>query len=150
MSTISSLSIHQKSPQRARRRLAERFAFGVITFACASVIAPILLLFWYLISSGAKRISWGFLNEFPNAVDMTGGIFPAIVGTILLMIATVAIALPLGVVSAIYLVEYGGKSRWVSIIRQAIVNLAGVPSIVHGLFGLGFFVFFVGGTIDRL
>ncbi|MEQ1821981.1 MAG: phosphate ABC transporter permease PstA [Fimbriimonadaceae bacterium] len=149
MSATSSLSIHQKSPQRSRRRMTERIAFTLITLACASVIVPIFALF-YLISNGAKRISWGFLNEFPNAVDMTGGIYPAIVGTILLMLVTIAIALPLGIISAIYLVEYGGKSRWVSLIRQAIVNLAGVPSIVHGLFGLGFFVYFVGGAIDRL
>jgi phosphate transport system permease protein len=131
------------------RVLTEQIAFGVLWLAALLVIGPILLLFGYLIKHGIGQINWTFLSQAPNAVDAGGGIWPAIVGTMYLMIGTILLALPLGVVGAIYLVEYGGRSRWVRLVRSAIVNLAGVPSIVHGLFGLGFFVLFVGGGIDR-
>lgn len=131
-----------------RRNLSQRIAYALIGLMAAMVILPILFLFGYLIFKGIGLINWGFLTQAPNAVDAGGGIGPAIVGTVYLMLGTIVLSLPLGVVGAIYLVEYGGRSRWVKIIRTAIVNLAGVPSIVHGLFGLGFFVLFIGRGID--
>jgi len=136
--------------QRGRdaRRLTQTAAYAVLLAATVAVVAPIFLLFGFLIYHGAKQIDWKFLTLPPNA-DSSGGIFPAIVGTVYLIGLTILFALPLGIVAAVYLNEYGGKSRFVGVIRSAIVNLAGVPSIVHGLFGLGFFVLFVGGSIDK-
>jgi phosphate transport system permease protein len=131
-----------------RRNLGEKVAFAVLGILTMSVIAPILLLFGYIIFHGIGQINWGFLTKAPDAMNAGGGIGPAIVGTVYLIVGTVLLALPLGVLGAIYLVEYGGRSRWVKLIRTAIINLAGVPSIVHGLFGLGFFVLFVGRGID--
>lgn len=131
-----------------RRNVSEKIAFGVLSLMAAAVIVPILLLFGYVIYHGIGKINWTFLSQSPNAIDASGGIFPAILGTVYLMIGTIMLALPLGVVGAIYLVEYSGRSAWARVIRTAIVNLAGVPSIVHGLFGLGFFVLFVGRGID--
>ncbi|CAN5482694.1 phosphate ABC transporter permease PstA [soil metagenome] len=146
---ISRPSLFVPSASGKRRRMAQTIGFAALTFAAACVVVPILALFGYLIIHGAGQINWTFLSQSPNAIDASGGIFPAILGTVYLMIGTILIALPLGVMGAIYLVEYGGKSRFVKIIRSAIVNLAGVPSIVHGLFGLGFFVLFVGRGIDQ-
>ena len=114
-----------------------------------AVIVPIVWLLGFIAVHGIRQVDWTFLTHAPNAIDATGGIFPALLGTLYLMIGTIAIALPLGIAGAIYLTEYAGKSTIVRLIRMAIVNLAGVPSIVHGLFGLGFFVLFVGGFIDR-
>jgi len=133
----------------ARNRRAERAAFAVLALLMGVVFVPILWLFGFIIWHGIRQVDWSFLTLAPNAIDATGGIFPALVGTFYIMVGTAAIALPLGIAGAVYLTEYAGRSRLVRIIRMAIVNLAGVPSIVHGLFGLGFFVLFVGGGIDR-
>ena len=130
-------------------RRKEKAAFGVLGFMMLLVVGPVLWIFWFVIYHGFRQISWAFLTQPPNAMDASGGIFPAIVGTLYLMLGTVVVALPIGIAGAIYLTEYAGRSRIVRLIRLAIVNLAGVPSIVHGLFGLGFFVYFVGGGIDR-
>lgn len=127
----------------------QKLAFAALYTVLGLVVAPIAWLFGYIIYHGWRQVSWSFLTLPPTAVDAAGGIFPAIVGTVYLMLGTIAIALPLGVGGAVYLTEYAGRSRLVRFVRLAIVNLAGVPSIVHGLFGLGFFVLFVGGGIDR-
>lgn len=134
----------------ARRNLArEKMAFAGLGVATLFVVVPIVWLFGYIIYHGARGINWAFLTGSPGP-DASGGIFPALLGTVYLMLGTIAVALPLGIAGAIYLTEYAGKSRMVRLIRLAVVNLAGVPSIVHGLFGLGFFVLFVGGGIDRV
>lgn len=127
----------------------QRIAFAVLFALLLMVVLPVLWLFGFIIYHGWRQVTWSFLTLPPRAVDAAGGIFPAIVGTVYLMIGTIAVALPLGVGGAVYLTEYAGRSRLVRLVRLAIVNLAGVPSIVHGLFGLGFFVLFVGGSIDR-
>lgn len=132
----------------ARNHLTEKVAFAFLTLMMAAVVGPILWLFWYILSNGITQINGSFLTQFTQA-GARGGIFPAIIGTFYIMLGTIAIALPLGVAGAIYLSEYAGKGWLVRVIRLAIVNLAGVPSIVHGLFGLGFFVYLIGGSIDR-
>ncbi|HJP82714.1 MAG TPA: phosphate ABC transporter permease PstA [Fimbriimonadaceae bacterium] len=124
-------------------------AFAIFGLLTLTVIIPIFLLFGFLVVKGISQIDWGFLTQPPDAIKASGGIGPAIVGTVYLILGTILFALPLGVLGAIYLVEYGGRSRWVRLIRTAILNLAGVPSIVHGLFGLGFFVLFIGRGIDQ-
>jgi len=97
----------------------------------------------------ASRL-WGFLVEDPRESNTEGGIFPAIFGTVMMVIVMSIIVVPLGVLAALYLREYARQGALVRMVRIAVNNLAGVPSIVFGVFGLGFFVYFVGGTIDEL
>jgi phosphate transport system permease protein len=93
-----------------------------------------------MIINGSSAISWEFLTQAPSQAGKAGGIFPAIVGTFYLMLGTIIFALPVGVMAGIYLTEYARDNWLTRIINLAIVNLAGVPSIVYGLFGLGIFV----------
>ena len=93
---------------------------------------------------------WEFLSGDPRESNTEGGIFPAIFGTVMMVILMSIMAVPLGVLAALYLREYARQGLLVRTVRIAVNNLAGVPSIVFGLFGLGFFVYFVGGTIDQL
>ena len=96
------------------------------------------------------RAIWRFLSEDPREANTEGGIFPAIFGTILMVLLMSLIVTPFGVIAALYLREYAKQGPFVRIIRIAVNNLAGVPSIVYGVFGLGFFVYFLGGNLDRL
>jgi phosphate transport system permease protein len=93
---------------------------------------------------------WEFLREDPRESNTEGGIFPAIFGTVMMVLLMSLMAVPFGVLAALYLREYARQGALVRIVRIAVNNLAGVPSIVFGVFGLGFFVYFVGGSIDRL
>ena len=93
---------------------------------------------------------WRFLSEDPREANTEGGIFPAIFGTILMVLLMSVMVTPFGVIAALYLREYAKQGPFVRVIRIAVNNLAGVPSIVYGVFGLGFFVYFLGGNIDRL
>ncbi len=93
---------------------------------------------------------WEFLRDDPRESNTEGGIFPAIFGTVMMVVIMSIIGVPLGVLAALYLREYAKQGALVRIVRIAVNNLAGVPSIVFGVFGLGFFVYFVGGTIDQL
>ncbi len=93
---------------------------------------------------------WEFLTEDPRESNTEGGVFPAIFGTVLMVILMSIAVVPFGVLAALYLNEYAKQGFVVRMIRLAIANLAGVPSIVFGIFGLGFFVYILGGTIDRL
>ncbi|MBA3708934.1 MAG: phosphate ABC transporter permease PstA, partial [Planctomycetes bacterium] len=93
---------------------------------------------------------WNFLSENPREANTEGGIFPAIFGTFVMTLLMSVLVVPFGVLAAIYLREYAKQGPVVRMVRIAVNNLAGVPSIVFGVFGLGFFVYFVGGTIDRM
>jgi len=93
---------------------------------------------------------WEFVSEDPREANTEGGIFPAIFGTVLMVLVMSVVVTPLGVIAAVYLREYARQGALTRLIRISVNNLAGVPSIVYGLFGLGFFVYLVGGTIDRL
>ena len=92
----------------------------------------------------------GFIFDEPREANTEGGVFPAIFGTVLMVLLMTVIVAPFGVIAAIYLHEYAGKNAFTKLIRIAVINLAGVPSIVYGVFGLGFFVYMVGGNLDRL
>lgn len=94
--------------------------------------------------------AWKFLSEDPRESNSEGGVFPAMFGTVLLVLIMSIIVMPLGVIAAIYLHEYAKNNTFTRIIRVAVINLAGVPSIVYGVFGLGFFVYTLGGSIDSL
>ena len=124
----------------SKRQLSQRAAFSLLIIATIIVITPVLIIVLQIIINGASAISWEFLTQSPSQAGKAGGILPAIVGTFYLMLGTIVFALPLGVMAGIYLTEYA-KENWLTrSINLAIVNLAGVPSIVYGLFGLGIFV----------
>jgi phosphate transport system permease protein len=127
-----------------RARLVEKLAHGALFAATLVVLAPIVLIIAALVARGAPALSLEFLTSAPRSGMRAGGIMPAIVGTLLLVFGTIAVALPLGVLAAIYLHEYAPNSRATRLCRLAILNLAGIPSVVHGLFGLGLFVIFLG------
>ena len=117
----------------------------------------VVLDVWYPnnMSSTQKLFHWAkkvkqFLTEDPREANSEGGIFPAIFGTVFLVIVMSIIVMPLGVMAAIYLHEYAKNNLFTRVIRIAVINLAGVPSIVYGVFGLGFFVYTLGGAIDEL
>ena len=93
---------------------------------------------------------WEFVSEEPREANTEGGIFPAIFGTVMMVMIMSVIVTPFGIVAAVYLREYAKQGAMVRTIRIAVNNLAGVPSIVYGVFGLGFFVYFIGGSIDQL
>lgn len=116
----------------------------LMAFTCAVLIGILGLI----VANGIGTISWDFLTGTPSEGMTHGGIFPAIFGTICITLLMVLMALPLGVGAAIYLVEYAGRGPGPRLIRAAVNNLAGVPSIVFGLFGLGFFILFVGRHLD--
>jgi phosphate transport system permease protein len=119
--------------------------------AAALVVGMLALILVDVVVGGAGRITWRFLTSAPEDGMMGGGIFPAIYGTVVMtLLMTLAVA-PVGVMTAVYLHEYAPPgSRLAGLVRVAVTNLAGVPSIVFGLFGLGFFIQFVGGGLDRL
>ncbi len=115
--------------------------FGVMT---ALLILPVLLILGTLIYEGGSVISFEFLFSFPTDGMTAGGILPALLGTVWLVAVALLISVPLGVAAAIYLSEYAPENWFTRLINLAIINLAGVPSIVHALFGVGAFVIFFG------
>jgi len=106
-------------------------------------VAPIILIIGYIVVEGMPALSREFITDFPNNGMREGGIFPAIIGTFYLTIGTAIFSVPLGVGAAIYLSEYAKDNFLTRAIRIAIINLAGIPSVVYGLFGLGVFVLFL-------
>ncbi len=123
-----------------RRKLWEFLGLFLIRTSIIIIIASMLVIVGFVMVRGIGVISWKFLTEHPQNAMTTGGIFPAIVGTVYLVLGAVIVAFPLGVSSAIYLNEYAGSGRLIRIIRFGINNLAGIPSVVFGLFGLAVFV----------
>ncbi len=126
-----------------KRQKTQKIATAVITVIAIIVILPILYVIGFLFYNGIGAISWEFLSQPPRNGMTEGGLLPAILGTIFLTLGTAVAAIPLGIGAAIYLAEYAGDNRLTRLIRLAIVNLAGIPSIVYGLFGLGAFVLFL-------
>ncbi|MCB4791038.1 MAG: phosphate ABC transporter permease PstA [Elusimicrobia bacterium] len=126
--------------------------FQLLTgIACLIIVALVCLIMGNIIYFGWSNISIDFLTKAPEMGMTKGGIFPAIFGTVALVILMTIIVIPLGVFTAVYLHEYAPKnSKLLYIVRLALQNLAGVPSIVFGLFGLGFFVQFIGRGIDTV
>jgi phosphate transport system permease protein len=118
----------------------QKIAFVVLGFVSLLVIVPILLTILYITKKGVGAISWEFITQPPRNGMREGGILPAIVGTIILIIGTMLLSLPLGILSAIYLVEYAKDNTFTRLTKLSIVNLSGIPSIVYGLFGFTLFV----------
>jgi phosphate transport system permease protein len=106
-------------------------------------VTPIVLVIGYIIYMGIPAISWDFLSQFPSDGMRAGGIMPAILGTVYLTIGATILCVPLGIAAAVYLAEYAPENNFTRTIRLALINLAGIPSVVYGLFGLGLFVIFM-------
>jgi phosphate transport system permease protein len=121
---------------------AQKIGEILSVIATAVVIVPIFIVILFIFINGIQAISWEFLTQAPRSGMTEGGIWPAILGTILLTLCTAIVVMPFGIGAAIYLAEYAGDNRFTRAIHMAIVNLAGIPSIVYGLFGLGAFVLF--------
>ena len=126
-----------------KRQHTHRLAVLVISVVAALVVLPIIFVIGYVIYNGAGSLSWEFLTAAPRNGMREGGIMPALLGTVFLTFGTSIVAMPLAIAAAIYLAEYAGDNRLTTWVRLAIVNLAGIPSIVYGLFGLGAFVLFL-------
>ncbi|HEX9617865.1 MAG TPA: phosphate ABC transporter permease PstA [Anaerolineales bacterium] len=125
------------------RHLIQRLGFGMLTGITLITVIPIVVVVLYIFIQGVPAISLEFLTGFPRQGMRAGGILPAIVGTFLLTLGTAVFAVPLGIGAGIYLSEYATEGRLTRLIRLAIINLAGIPSVVYGLFGLGLFVLFL-------
>ncbi|MFA6449558.1 MAG: phosphate ABC transporter permease PstA [bacterium] len=126
-----------------RAKISQHIAFTILTLCGFAVVLPIIFILGFLLVKGLPAINIEFLTAAPRAGMKEGGIFPAIVGTLYLVICAISVSLPLGVTCAVYLTEYARDNWLTRLIRLSIVNLAGVPSVVFGLFGLGLFVIFL-------
>ena len=125
------------------RHLVQRIGFTGITLMAILTVIPIIAVVIYILAQGAPAISAEFLTGFPRNGMREGGILPAIIGTLYLTLGTAVFSVPLGIAAAIYLSEYAADTPLTRTIRIAIINLAGIPSVVYGLFGLGLFVLFL-------
>ena len=143
-------SLHEKSDQgQLTVQLADGQSVSVPIAKIIRIYQPNSMSAFQKLGFYFSKI-WEFVSEEPREANTEGGIFPAIFGTVMMVILMTVFVTPFGVVAAIYLREYAKQGVLTRVIRIAVNNLAGVPSIVYGVFGLGFFVYFLGGNIDRL
>ena len=134
--------IQQRTTSESKR-LTQKIGFSLLGMVAALTVLPIIAVVAYMIQQGAPAITGEFITGFPSDGMRSGGILPAILGTLYLTLGTAVFSVPLGIGAAIYLAEYAPENRWTRAIRIAITNLAGIPSVVYGLFGLGIFVLFL-------
>ncbi len=126
-----------------KKQAKQKLVFGILSLSTVAVVVPVLAVFYFLIAKGLPALNWSFLTEMPRDGMKAGGILTPLAGTFYLLLGTLVFAVPVGIFAAIYLSEYAKDNTFTRLVRLAIVNLAGVPSIVYGLFGLGFFVYFL-------
>jgi phosphate transport system permease protein len=129
----------EKKTERKKRR-SEQFAFGLFRALSLFVVGILFVILGFIVMKGFSSLSWGFITQWPSDNMTKGGIFPAILGTCYLIIGSVIFSFPIGVFAAIYMNEYAKKGPLVRFIRMMTNNLAGIPSIVFGLFGISLFV----------
>ncbi|GAB6175361.1 phosphate ABC transporter permease PstA [Desulfobaculum senezii] len=141
--TAESTSPDMTMNGKGARSAVEKIMFGLFRGASGINGLALIIICAFLLYNGLPAISWEFLTEAPRNSMTEGGIFPCIVGTFILSFGAMLVAFPLGVASAVYLNEYATSRKMVRVIRLGINNLAGVPSVVFGLFGLAFFVTFM-------
>jgi len=140
--------IAQAAP-RFRRHTGDVTLAGATGLAVVAILVMLALVLFEIVWGGVGSISWEFLSTAPSRGGLEGGIWPAIFGTVLLVLVMTIAAVPIGAVTAIYLHEYARSDALLTrLVRAAVANLAGVPSIVFGLFGVGFFIETVGSGID--
>ena len=130
------------------KKRGEKIFENVIKAVGIISILPVFLIIGYIIYKGLPAISWEFLTEMPKNGMREGGIFPTIIGTIYLTIGTIVVSVPFGIFTGIYLVEYAKDNLLTRIINLTIINLAGIPSIIYGLFGMALFVIFLGFDVS--
>jgi phosphate transport system permease protein len=147
----------EESLKQLRGRLTERVAVAFGGDRAAEIpLAQIVRVYRPNAMGFPARVAhylaklWEFVSDDPRESNTEGGVFPALFGTVLLVLIMSVAVTPLGVIAAVYLREYAKQGKLVSVVRIAVNNLAGVPSIVFGVFGVGFFIYGVGGSIDRL
>ncbi len=133
----------QKTIPFLTSRRKQQLGYLLLGLATFVVVLPILILIVFVTAAGLPAISWEFLSAMPSSGMRAGGILPAILGTFYLTLGTALFAVPPGIAAAIYLAEYAPDNTWTRSIRIAMTNLAGIPSVVYGLFGLGLFVIFL-------
>jgi phosphate transport system permease protein len=129
--------------RHAKSEAIEKTMFGLIRIMSYTVLGALVFIVGFIVMKGYSAISWEFISEMPMNEMTRGGIFPAILGTFYLMIGSALVSIPIGIITAIYLTEYAKKPALVKVIRLGVSNLAGVPSVVFGLFGLALFVVFL-------
>lgn len=127
-----------------RKMLSQNIAFFIFKLLSAVIVAILFIILAFIIVKGAKVLNWEFITTAPTDGMKGGGVWPAIVGTFYLMIGSAVIAFPFGIMSGIYMHEYATSGRLVKFIRMMTNNLAGIPSIVFGLFGMSLFVNYFG------
>lgn len=136
--------------KRVSNKIKGGLLVGASAFSVVLIVAIVMIVLLVIIIQGEDRLTWEFLTTFPENGMTEGGIFPAIYGTALMVLIMTVAAVPFGTFTAIYMSEYARESSFISkSIRFAVRTLATVPSIIFGLFGLGFFIKFVGGGIDN-
>lgn len=140
----------RKSLLGLSKQQTQKVGFFFIRVIALVTVLPILGIVVYIAIKGSSSITWEFLSAMPSDGMRAGGILPAITGTFYLMVGTALFSIPLGIAAGIYLSEYAADNHWTRLIRIAIISLAGVPSVVYGLFGLGLFVLFFNFGISIL
>ena len=133
-------SIRAGAGARRRRSVFQKTVFSLFRLAAGLNAAALVVIVYFMAINGIKAINWTFLTQPPMEMMTKGGILPCIVGTVALSLGALLVAFPIGISSAIYLNEYARPGKLLRVIRLGINNLAGVPSVVFGLFGLAFFV----------
>ena len=133
-----------KAGNHRRKIVAEKIAFGIFRVLSGVIVTILFIILAFIIIKGVGVLNWDFITTPPTDGMKGGGIWPAIVGTFYLMIGSAIVAFPLGIMSGIYMHEYARSGRVVRFIRMMTNNLAGIPSIVFGLFGMSLFVNFFG------
>ena len=123
-----------------KKHIVKSFCWLILGGSTLIVVSFLGVILWDIFSKGFSSLSWIFISSFPTDGMTQGGILPAIIGTVLLTLITTLFSVPFGVACAIYLNEYAKPTLLTNIIRASIRNLAGVPSIIYGLFGLALFV----------
>lgn len=137
-------AMFQATPINQKNEQTQKLARLFLLFMTAVLVVPVIAILSILIAEGAPAISWSFLVDSPTNGMTSGGVFPALIGTIWIVLAALIASVPVGVAAAVYLSEYAPDNFLTRLINLAIINLAGVPSIVHALFGVGAFVLFFG------
>ena len=122
------------------KNIQQKIAFHIFRLLSFGILGILVWILGFIIYNGIQVISWEFITSYPKEGMTEGGIFPAIIGTIYLVIGSMIFAVPLGIMSAIYISEYASNQKWVRFIRIMTNNLASIPSIVFGLFGMALFV----------
>lgn len=133
-----------------RLKKSSKFVEFIIKSIGLISMLPVIFILAYIIFTGIPSISWEFLTQMPSDGMRAGGIFPAIIGTLLLTLGTIIVSVPFGILTGIYLVEYAKDNFLTRIINLTIINLAGIPSIIYGLFGMALFVIFLNFGVSIL